>query len=299
MNLGVPKPAEQVCIPLPEGEHQRKAFFSTILSEIDPSSNIIEVLPEVALRSIGYEGDPSDNVAVTDFLLSTLQTHRILEHMQKENIASVQDEILTDAISRLCIALDIAAPHDQNIDHNHIASLLDAITSKVSTRFPPQICIDRLGSPLVPQSLTPSQLGICSEIHSALQKAHSTRRSLLLTRLNVTLASVTSSEIPKEHQQHLELLKLRAEQLERRENVMLYEALAAREWLLAAPPLCTSSNANNVKSFLMGNVPDRGGRLLDANSMLRFRDRLLPSKEANPRKSAGKYRGKKSKKRNM
>lgn len=297
MALNAEEIAEQLGVPLGEDDGQHRIFVSTILSELDPNSAIIDSLPDVGLRSVGFVGDPKDRAAVSQFLLSALQTHRILQHDQAQEKHDPEDELLTDAISRMCASLRIPPSQKQSFEQADVAKLINNIASRVEAEASQDVQEAKLGSPLVPQTLSPDQISTCTEIMDKLQKEHELRRNMLLTRFNVTLSTFERSDAVKKHKAQFESLKLRAEQLERTSTVKLYEALAARQWLLADPPVAASVDVDEVKSFLMGQVPDRGGRLSDAGSMPHFRGRVPTWQERNPGKGKGKGKAHKKKRR--
>ncbi|PXF41676.1 Protein FAM98B [Gracilariopsis chorda] len=295
MALSVEETAEILGVPLAEDDEQHKIFVSSILSELDPNSTITDTLPDVGLRSVGFEGDPKDRAAVSQFLLSTLQTHRILQHDQTQEQHDPKDELLTDAVSRMCASLEIPPSQKQSFEEADVANIIKNIVSRIEAEASQDTLHARLGSPLVPQTLSADQISTCTEILDKLQKEHVVRRNMLLTRFNVTLSTFARSNAVKKHQKQFESLKLRAEQLERISSVELYEALAARQWLLADPPVAATVDADEVKSFLMGQVPDRGGRLAVAGSMPHFRGRVPTWQERNPGKGKGKGKGHKKK----
>ncbi|CAN8075718.1 unnamed protein product [Agarophyton chilense] len=296
MSLSVSESADLLGVPLPENDSEYKLFVSTILSELNPISTIIESLPEVALRSVGFEGDSSHNPSVIQFLLSTLQTHRILQHAQSPHEHDANDELLTDAVSRMCVALQIAPLEKRTFTPSDVAAIIGMIESKLDADVPRESRSLKLGAPLLSETLTNSQRAECSRIHSALQREHELRRNMLLTRLDVTLSSFARSKAAKQNWQRFEALKLRIGQLKSTDVVALYEALAARQWLVANPPVANRVDANHVKSFLMGQVPDRGGRVsATGGQMPQFRDRLPSWKDRSSSKGKGRHKGNRNK----
>lgn len=276
-------PAET--LSLPSGPYATLA--TTILAELIPTPSTAlpsphtpspEIDPLLAphLSTVGYTGPISDHAAVTAFLLSTLQTHRMLTHHTHRNHAADEDTVLAQGVSDIYTCLDLAPAHvEGTFDMQSLAHTIESLQSTVEVRA----LVPSTGLIQSDESLTQMQMSKLGELTDALKKEHVTRVSMLLTRLKVTVDAFARSPRADVEKGVFESVRERVEEMERdAENcqaVSVYDALTAREWILEERRRKGSEiDVGEVKGFVMGAVPDRGGRLGHVSEMPRFRGRV-------------------------
>lgn len=282
------------------------SIITTIINEISPETSLATPLPSgnaldiyltPYLRASGYLGDGSDRKSIVAFLQMTLQAHRLVirRNLQKQSAASAEDVQLASALSKIVTALQISPESDED-DRSILLKSLQTVNSLLK-----DVNVSSLGELLLAKEkvseMTVEQRTGCEKLIESLQNDHRTRMGLLMTRLEVT--TQTFSRAAEKDAKRFESIKRDVEQ-SCGKGVTIFEALAAREWILQEQAVSARSEmGNNVKEFVMGQVPDRGGRLKQhAGAMPKFRERLMSGTEMKMDKGSGKKgRGKQKRKR--
>lgn len=266
---------------------------STIIEELDPTSPIptsaaqFEHALQQYARKIGFLGDVHDRNALLSFLLTALQTHRILAQRRHRKQIDVKqhatpDEQFAQNLSRLCIATATPVTNAENL---HQPSQIAQLIASMHGASPSRIDTSRLGEPLLATPLTASQMQLARQTARQLRREHQLRKGLLLNRLFVTIESFRYSVLAQKSQSRISAIKRTVERYVDAQNpITLYDAITAREYMLRSPRISGSRQqigANvqpeaAVKTILMGAVPDRGGRVGKAamGDMPAFTDRV-------------------------
>lgn len=239
------------------------------------------------LSSAGYTGDHDDRQPVNHFLLSSLQAKRVIAHQKAQSAAHATNLSpsyrLSYNVSRLFVALN-TPPNDPNTAP--FCVLIDQITRHIST-----LMIDSdsssLQSPILntshlSDSVKPPRLETLSKILAQLQREQATRIGLLLTRLQVTTQSFSRAQRAHDNPELFSALARRSQVLQAKwatpYPLTICQTLAARNYLLIDGQLRTlfpdRSSSTAVKDFVMGSVPDRGGRINAGSQMPEFQDRV-------------------------
>lgn len=246
-------------------------------------------LPQ-SLHSLGYVGDTTDFKAVSNFLMASVQAHRILSHHPTDPTKPSPDCALATHTSRLCRSLDVApwkTPRSIKTP-TAIAIAIDSTEEAMNNLVSSPI------SPLIAPILTypdrkhfqenPAFRLQIDKILLTLQKEHVTRIGLLLTRLQVTSLSFSRSEQAQADISAFAVLARRADALQAlwrySHPVTPFQVLMAPLYLLA--DISTQSqtfqlSSDRIKQFVMGTVPDRGGRLSNQTEMPQFQERKRDS----------------------
>jgi Protein of unknown function (DUF2465) len=121
-----------------------------------------------------------------------------------------------------------------------------------------------LFSPSSPTEWSAPQLALVGEIVDALALEYSTRRRVLLKRLDVTLQTFLWGERAAEHARdiHRQVLQ-RRQGMEYMQCYSLRDALSARSHLLSVQKVSTRHGSTLKRHVIDGAVPDRGGRVAE------------------------------------
>lgn len=280
-----------------------------------PTSDADQLTTEELLSHTAYDGSVDDRAGVLEFLTAEVQAIRISNHrawLEKRQStesrppSEASDASIARSISRICAALGVGAGDIPvlNTPDDVVEFLEKLCESAVET-----IAASDTGEPLLDDAMVSQlvpKMGECERMAESLAREHTLRRALILRRLEVTIQSfamcrnenMQSDESQRQSFFDHVLRKVTVE-IERADlPVSLFDAFAAREWLLEVEQRTTGaslqSTENNVKRVLMGEVPDRGGRIGQAakakEGMPSFRPRSNESGGGQGRR--GKGRGK-------
>lgn len=233
----------------------------------------IQESAEKLLQNRGYRGDVSDCCAVLEFAAAELQSERILrstlQGVETGSVEELQDVAFANCVSRLCTALQVHPEEPQSIANvDDLLGVLDSLKQRLAARVEQHR--DCVGSPLLDanargSALTNAQFDQCEQVNYHLREEHKLRRNLLLKRLAVTVKSFGYSEKAKEGEFDHIPLQLSAAVVANEQPVTVFDAFAAKQWLLQFDRVSGSDDAgaveSKVKRVLMGTVPDRGGRI--------------------------------------
>lgn len=120
-----------------------------------------------------------------------------------------------------------------------------------------------LGSPLLNALLSNEQWKKLMEINQILCDDFKLRRELLLTRLDVTIQSFKwADRLKKNNNEITDLYHQRRKELSVKQNVKIYDILAARDDLLNQEKTCSTRLMcrSDLHKIIIPKVPDRGGR---------------------------------------
>lgn len=276
MSGKVPDPVEILGLSAESSPSQvsngAEPLFETILDELCPTDRLPD--KSQTLQLFGYTGEPNDVPVLKAFLLSTLQAHRILAQRHSCTILS-PDQRMTDTLFRILKILDVSAPitPDCNLLElvttlNHAKTKLENLVQSRQVKRPRPILAEEDRDTLLKD---PHRKTLVENILQALQKEHLTRVGMLLTRLRVTIQSFSRSshaqaDPPTFHKLSQNSLQLQA-QWRDPNPITMYRVLTAPHFVIHdAMGRRHSSNeissaSGHVKDFVMGAVPDRGGRL--------------------------------------
>lgn len=256
----------------------------TIAEELDPDfpsvPSDLESHLEPLLRRLGYTADPTEPIPVLSFLTSTLSTHRVLalRNARAKSPPDPRDAILAAAVSRLHEAL----PHPHRAapeDPAQLAALIRSLSLAVEKRVAlAGTTTPVFGDHLLEEEAIAREAQACQSVREELAREHELRKRLMLHRLEVTVRAFSQSKLadkPKFEAMMEGVRRLAQDQ----GQVSHYETVAAREWVLRPERLDTDVDEKGVKSVVMGNVPDRGGRIGRGSGakMPDFRARLAPA----------------------
>lgn len=262
----------------------------TVIDELSPGDSL-SGNAHIAhiLRRFGYTGHAGNDPAIVSFLLSTLQAHRILAHEKPcDTVASAPDKRLTDELSRLLTCLDISPSAKNDVTLSTICDALQNANKSLmhllqsNNMEPPK--------PLLSDSDCQSILddshrkALAERILTTLQREHVIRVGMLLTRLHVTIQSFSRSDRAQADPAAFGILSHRAQDLQARwsepNQTTLYQVISLPRSVVCEPAenyigMIPKSAPNRVKEFVMGAVPDRGGRLAAGkeSEMPKFRTR--------------------------
>lgn len=269
-----------------QGQTTEQQVTETVVEEL-ASTSCTQMPPSKYLSSAGYTGDHDDSESVNHFLLSSLQAKRIIAHQKAQSAAHATNLSpnyrLSYNLSRLFVALN-TPPNDPHTAP--LYALIDQINRQVST-----VMLDSdsssLQSPIltkshISDSVKPSRLETLSKILAQLQREQATRIGLLLTRLQVTTQSFSRAQRAQDNPESFSALSRRSHVLQAKwatpYPLTICQTLAARNYLLIDGQLRTlfpdRSSSTAIKDFVMGSVPDRGGRINAGSQMPEFQDRV-------------------------
>lgn len=276
-------------------------FLKGIIEEV--TLRPVEGTLQQNLTTMGYTGDSHDRTAIINFLVSTLQAHRILSHRSdRMNTTHISPDVnLSRQISRFCRSVDIPPVEHADPDASTLAQSIQSATTAFASLPNP----DHLTKPLLsPEDRTelddPARKRNVENILSVLADEHTTRIGLLLTRLRVTVQAFSRNARAMAQPSAFSPLSRRTDALMRTwrhpRPITLLHTVCAPRFALAdvlAPSSADESPHHAVKHFVMGDVPDRGGRLTGSSvEMPRFSQR----QDVEPDHGRGRWRDKKKRK---
>ncbi|XP_042295043.1 protein FAM98C isoform X2 [Sceloporus undulatus] len=191
----------------------------------------------------------------SELLAARLQARKVPRSAEEEDKAS---EAVRE-IHHICQALGMAEPDPTCSIHQLMADIESKISEALST-LPPEY---QQMEPLLKVPLTSEEWETLASIHKALQTEYQRRKQMMVTRLDVTVASFHWSERAKD---------CRTAMTEAFKPLRVYDSQITLAHLLAAREdfsriIKTSSGALRDKTtcainkvLMIGDVPDRGGR---------------------------------------
>lgn len=277
-------------------------IVSTIIEELSCSARSQPFRHNQFLYRSGYIGSNLDADTVQDFLFSSLQAHRIMSHLanKSSNFNSFPHFRLSFYINRMFLVLN-TPPIDSHRESfpemiNQLTGLVCPLMVDGSSKLQEPI----LSAPDCSAILSTPRLNLATKILSQLQKEHTTRIGLLLTRLHVTTLSFSRAQLAKENSTLFSFLSGKSQALQQKwmnpHPITLFQIISARKFLLVDTQLrarlLDKPSSSSVKEFIMGRVPDRGGRIASRSEMPQFekREETVTTK----RNKSGDYRKKAS-----
>nr|CAB3244610.1 hypothetical protein cihA9G14 uncharacterized protein LOC494405 [Phallusia mammillata] len=168
-----------------------------------------------------------------------------------------ESENMFQSLKSICVALKMTRPPDDILLPRFFTGLLNKISECIKQ---PSV---NLSSPIIKQQLGPLHFEKLHAVNAALCREYGTRRTMLLKRLDVTIASFNWSDKAKKNVNDIaESYQKRRHALTAKPNVTVATLLAARDDL---SQMCKTSSGSTrhqcaINKVMIGKVPDRGGR---------------------------------------
>lgn len=275
--------AEVACTLAEEIDHTH-AFTYDVTA---PSSASAASAVSLAV-SRGYTGAPSDRAAVLDFLAADAQAVRLSTHAgvaaararalegclgDSAVDASREDAAAAAAVSRMCRALGERVDGAEGVETAaEFAELAEGVVRRVAEKIEAGGGLEALGGVAVGEETVRAfeeeegELRMEAEaIRDMLAAEHELRKGLLLRRLEVTVRSFGYSEKAGEDGFEGVMRGVRRAVERDEREVSVLDALVARDWVLETERVSgrdgVGEDGCEVKTMLMGSVPDRGGRV--------------------------------------
>ncbi|XP_022081533.1 protein FAM98A-like [Acanthaster planci] len=269
--------------------------------ELELSSLLSEMnCPYSALTQgemINRFGNKENRLRLLDFLTSELQAAKIITcRPQKVDAMETDKEcgwhVSSQHLKNICLGLKLCKPP---ADVNEV-QLFNKIEERIRARLS-QIGADGVGKPILTKQLSEQQWAKLGKINDRMRKEYTLRRQMILKRLDVTVQSFQWGERIKGKLQDdlATAYRPRRSQLAADSPVTIATLMAAREDLAKLRKTSSGSVRKNTKCpinrVLMGHVPDRGGRPLEATpppkEMPAFKQRTEQPKGQRPQSGRG------------
>ncbi|XP_033638266.1 protein FAM98A-like [Asterias rubens] len=266
--------------------------LSSLLSELNcPYSALTQG------EMINRFGNQQNRLRVLDFLTSELQAAKIIASRPKKVEAMEVDKecgwhVSSQHLRNICKSLKLSKPPAGVTDIQLFNKIEDEIRTTIGKAGPGVV-----GKPILKKKLSEQQWAKLGKINERMRKEYTLRRQMLLKRLDVTVQSFQWSERVKGKLQN----DLVAAYRPKRSNLLadspvtIANLMAAREELAKLRKTSSGSVRTNTKcainKVIMGHVPDRGGRPLEATPPARdmpsFRKRTEQPKAQRPQGGQG------------
>lgn len=233
------------------------------------------------LQIFGYTGETNDIPALTTFLLSTLQAHRILAQRQSHTSLTV-DQATTNQLSSMMNTLNILPPATSASSFQELASVIKRADISLQDFIrdhgiePPRPIVSDRDRDTIEKDANRKTL--LENILRAIQREHFARIGMLLTRLEVTIHSFSHSDRIKVNSGTFYSLSQSALRLQARwrkpNPITIHQVLSATPSVIHDAMRSrrgiseTNRISSHVKDFIMGAVPDRGGRLTNNETQM-------------------------------
>jgi len=177
-------------------------------------------------------------------------------------------------MQEICDILQMQVTDDATQTATKMADTVASILKTLNTGY--------VGSPILAKDeFRTDQLKTVEDIQSAMHDEYTYRYNVLKKRLNVTLQGFSWSEKGKENDANMQqVVAQQLQQFPSAPSVTLYDLFAAQPdvAVITKASVSTVSKASPIKSFVIGDVPDRGGRpherLRGAMPVFKSRDQL-------------------------
>jgi hypothetical protein len=198
---------------------------------------------------------------VMTYLLSELQARRMIHVQQSQAEPAQKESQNAKCLREICQTLGLPKP-PVTIDTKELFAKIEQRLGQVQAMTKPtQISY----KPLFSGVLSPKQWTELHSIQKELNQEYQLRREMLLKRLDVTIQSFHwSDRLDSKKQAMSDTFRVHRSNLSEMPAVKLSNVLAARTDLLFNDKTSAASVREHTKSavndFLIGKVPDRGGR---------------------------------------
>jgi len=235
-----------------------KGLTRKIVREIEKKKSK-NVNPSTFAKDRGYI-DQNHPVLLLRFLLSELQTFRMMKELSspspaRESSIEVENKNrIQEILRRIC----------QSVPENSIKNVCDVVSRNEKS--------SNSNSLLSQDQVPPEHTRILSQMNRFMREEYTTRRAMLLQRMDVTIESfMESSRVVGREKDVLDvILEPRKRMCKEPRRITVDTIFAADTKLLDSTRLRVTTNAPSsaFKSLTIGDVPDRGGRA----------DQMRPSK---------------------
>ncbi|XP_050520554.1 protein FAM98A isoform X2 [Daktulosphaira vitifoliae] len=250
-------------------------YVNSISSEVDSSSFLLEVSSFLKELGCSYSTLTSGHVSdrlnskenkllLLDYLIGELKASRILKSKHTEKNLSMKVTLLesnpSKCLREILVTLKFPKPpHDIKVSllFSKIVQKLQEVLKNVPSEL--------IGKPIVCNSFSSKQWDIINNEIDILNEDFTIRRTMLLTRLDVTFQSfqwpdrlkMKKNELEKIYQTKLDIIKCMP-------SFTISDVLSAREDLAivekTSSTLAIQNTNSSVNKVVIGQVPDRGGR---------------------------------------
>ncbi|XP_025423317.1 protein FAM98A [Sipha flava] len=254
---------------------KQEEYVNSITSESDYSSFLLEVssfLKECgcsykALTAGHFENrlkSKENKLLLLDYLIGELRASRILNANKTNKKSNMQVTLIESNASKslkdILITLKCPKP-PLNID---TSSLFNKIFIKLQDHLntvPPAL----IGKSLVCSSYSSEQWKYINNIIELLNEEYNIRRTMLLTRLDVTVQSFKWPDRMKNKKHELEeIYQTKLNLINKLPSFSTSDFLSAREDLAivekTSSKLAVQNTNSSINKVMIGQVPDRGGR---------------------------------------
>jgi len=248
---------------------------NAISSEADSSSFLLEVSSFLKESGCSYNILMTDKVEdrlnsnekkllLLDYLISELRASRIL-NANLTNKKSNMQVILIESNTSKCLKEILMTLNFPKLPQNiNASSLFNEVILKVQgllKNVPPAL----IGKSLVLNSYSSEQWKYINNVIELLNEEFNIRRSMLLTRLDVTVQSFKWPDRLKNKKQQLDdIYEAKLNVINKLPDFSVSDFLSAREDLTivekTSSTLAVQNTNSSVNKVIIGLVPDRGGR---------------------------------------
>lgn len=250
-------------------------YVNAISSEVDSNSFLLEVssfLKETgcsynSLTAGNYEDrlNSNDNkLLLIDYLIGELRASRIVNAKTTNKKSNMHVTLIESNTSKCLkeILMTLKFPKPPNDIKTSTLFNKVNLTLKEFLKTVPTALI---GKSLVSNSYTSEQWKYINSIIELLNEEFNIRRSMLLTRLDVTVQSFKWPDRLKNKKQKLEeIYQTKLDLINKLPNFSTSDFLCAREDLAivekTSSTLAIQNTNSSVNKVMIGRVPDRGGR---------------------------------------
>ncbi|KAL6060678.1 Protein fam98a [Balamuthia mandrillaris] len=213
--------------------------------------------------------DQQHCLMLLEFLTSELQASRMIAAQREHTELSSTAVELASIVNAL--SLDTSRECNGGALLKQAKNKLASLSSQLPSGYVSQAKLMNPPS----QGFTPAQLALVAEIGHALAQEYQGRKEVLVKRLDVTLQSFLWAKRVEDYKAEIEgIIEEKRPGLDQRSVFGIYDVLTATEDILRLRPYPTPQAAMPtplVKTLLIGQVPDRGGRIGDdKNAMPAF-----------------------------
>ncbi|XP_050425384.1 protein FAM98A [Adelges cooleyi] len=250
-------------------------YVNSYTSEADSSSFLLEVssfLKELGCSysalTTGHVGDrlnsKENKLLLLDYLIGELRASRIIKTNSVSKKPNMQVALIESSPSKCLREILITLKYPKPPNDITTSVLFSKIVKKLQEllkTIPPEL----IGKPIVRNSFSSKQWEIINNEIELLNEDFTIRRTMLLTRLDVTVQSFQwpdrlkskIDDLEKIYQSKLDLIKALP-------NFTISDVISAREDLAivekTSSTLAIQNTNSSVNKVIIGQVPDRGGR---------------------------------------
>lgn len=250
-------------------------YVNSISSEADYSSFLLELssfLKECgcsynALTTGNLEDRLSSNenkLLLLDYLIGELRSSRMVNANNKNKKSSMQVTLIESNTSKSLKNILITLKCPESPQHFDTSSLFKNVLMKLEDHLK-TVPSELIGKSLVCSSYTSEQWKYINNIIELLNEEFNIRRTMLLTRLDVTVQSFKWPDRMKNKKHKLEeIYQTKLNLINQLPSFSTSDFLSAREDLAivekTSSKLAILNTNSSINKVMIGQVPDRGGR---------------------------------------